>query len=1236
MVKYSGDDDLDSNKEEIEPDEPDSNGKDSRFQYIEVSSEKSEEITEKEISLSAIDEKLKFLYTAKDITDPEQTSILRDIISAWIASNTNNIINDFGQKAEFLSAVETPFYSIVLRTQYEERTLGEGSEPYNIKNIPPKTITKENVDIWASLNPEKNESKMTRYKILNSSENRKCSECEGEGDLYCGDCDRTGKTDCSTCNGTGDIQCVSCQGRGEKDCSCSGLFFGSPEKRARCNICFGRGTVKCRDCRNGLINCKRCRGRGEITCSTCKGKGIVTCDNCEGEGEVVTFLYFDVLLDSTTQSESVSHPLTALVQNEKYSAVFDITQKEISETQFASLEFDLLKTTISQMLSKSRTAKQPKVLGKDYRIINQQLVINKINTTRIACKFLEIDYIMWVYGESCIVWANESPVSEIKKLMELRELLLLIDRQKTLLDQVNLIEKAWNFCGTLYSLKAFLPFRADKRKQEKRLLEQSFESADLNNLLPFSREGLENERNSRNSELKATKDKTIELGKELGVEPEREIVVKKMSNYKQEIDHLLLNYPSLNQEPEEQKRHVEKYKFCPFCHGKVKTEAIKCKHCKKELLSTKEDFLQEEKKVFRAGNIQKPAENKATGCIGCAIIVVLVLGLIGYFTGNNGQNKSTNAVSLPHNEAGSQTTRTPHKKIDVKPKSATPELPFLGNALEMENFAIALELIPSDSGKIEEIDKKQRIARKTWEVYSYKCVYTIQIDFEMQSQSVLALRIFLSDFCYDADIDIKPFLSSLSEKVKSTLEDKTLYIKRKLMDWEGWNKCINAFRDDAVNKFFQVSFASKPVLTENIYDIFSQIYLRQLIDKEIEAKALKLKNYLISEKPIDQANMLLQIKNFIDIEEYNIEFLIQPIKATVLLIVTKKHAQNTLETKESPPQQTVSEQTKEPGNIKDTPKIPSVSISCILDSSITLTGHADRVKAIAFSPDGKMMASGSADQTIKLWDCDTGSELKTLKGHSRFVTTVAFSPDGSMLASGSVDRAIRIWNVSTAEEIRVLLGHTADLTTVIFSPDGKLLASSSWDKTIRLWDIDSGKELFILSGHTGVVNTVAFSPDGQIIASGSTDKNIKLWNVATGEEIKTLSGHSDWINVLTFVPNTTTLFSGADNSKGGNDEIRMWDISTYKEIELTKCSCTDSVITMAFSSDGRILATGSGDTGGNDDNFRLWDIQQNKEIVMPLYGHKNYSIRAISFAQEGKILVAGAEGSTIRLWTYKK
>ncbi|WP_013322705.1 hypothetical protein [Gloeothece verrucosa] len=295
----------------------------------------------------------------------------------------------------------------------------------------------------------------------------------------------------------------------------------------------------------------------------------------------------------------------------------------------------------------------------------------------------------------------------------------------------------------------------------------------------------------------------------------------------------------------------------------------------------------------------------------------------------------------------------------------------------------------------------------------------------------------------------------------------------------------------------------------------------------------------------------------------------------------------------------------------------------------TLSGHNDSVLSVSFSGDGKILASGSWDKTIKLWDVQTGQLIRTLSGHNDGVSSVSFSPippspvtkggAGGILASGSRDTSIKLWDVQTGQLIRTLSGHNDGVSSVSFSPDGKILASGSGDKTIKLWDVQTGQLIRTLSGHNDVVWSVSFSPDGKILASGSGDKTIKLWDVQTGQQIRTLSRHNDSVWSVSFSPDGKILASGS-----GDKTIKLWDVQTGQQIR-TLSRHNDSVLSVSFSGDGKILASGS-----RDKTIKLWDVQTGQQI-RTLSRH-NDSVLSVSFSGDGKILASGSRDTSIKLW----
>ena len=291
----------------------------------------------------------------------------------------------------------------------------------------------------------------------------------------------------------------------------------------------------------------------------------------------------------------------------------------------------------------------------------------------------------------------------------------------------------------------------------------------------------------------------------------------------------------------------------------------------------------------------------------------------------------------------------------------------------------------------------------------------------------------------------------------------------------------------------------------------------------------------------------------------------------------------------------------------------------------TLEGHNGGVHSVACSPDGKTVASGSADQTVKLWDVGTGQQRASLLGHTGSVTSVAFSPDGKTLATGSYDRTVRLWSVATAKTQATLHGHANWVMSVAFSPDGETLATGSEDATVKLWDLRTKQERATLKGHTGPVRSVAFSPDGKMLASGGGDWNkpgeVKLWDVATGQERMTLKGHAGSLLSVAFSPNGKIL---ATSTRGTDKTVKLWNVATGQE-QVSLQGLTAAVWLVAFSPDGRILAS-----AGADGTVKLWDVATAR-IQATLTVHKG-AVGTVAFSPDGKTLATGSSDSTAKLW----
>jgi WD40 repeat protein/serine/threonine protein kinase len=301
---------------------------------------------------------------------------------------------------------------------------------------------------------------------------------------------------------------------------------------------------------------------------------------------------------------------------------------------------------------------------------------------------------------------------------------------------------------------------------------------------------------------------------------------------------------------------------------------------------------------------------------------------------------------------------------------------------------------------------------------------------------------------------------------------------------------------------------------------------------------------------------------------------------------------------------------------------------------LSLKGHTKQVDSVAFSPDGKRLASCGDDMTVKVWDAHAPQKPLILKGGAPSVANVTFSGNGKRLESVSVDPSGqqpaegRVWDTQTGKELRAFKWHSGAVNNVAVSSDGTRFASGSgalWTNPlepplepgqVKVWDAQTGQELLSLKGHAGGVSSVAFSPDGKLVASASIDGTVKLWDGQTGRELISLND-GFWVTSVAFSPDGKRLASASG-------EVKVWDVQTGQEI-LSLITGRGTVNCVTFSPDGKRLAGALKDL-----TVKLWDAQSGQDIVT-FKGHASY-VRSIAFSPDGKRLVSVADDKTVKVW----
>ncbi|MDJ0677572.1 MAG: AAA-like domain-containing protein [Calothrix sp. MO_167.B42] len=287
----------------------------------------------------------------------------------------------------------------------------------------------------------------------------------------------------------------------------------------------------------------------------------------------------------------------------------------------------------------------------------------------------------------------------------------------------------------------------------------------------------------------------------------------------------------------------------------------------------------------------------------------------------------------------------------------------------------------------------------------------------------------------------------------------------------------------------------------------------------------------------------------------------------------------------------------------------------------SLAGHRDHVRSIRFSPDGKILASASADKTIKLWHIKNGILLQSLAGHTNSAWSVRFSPNGKIIASAGMDGTIKLWSVKSGTLIKSFKGHNSRLLDLSFSIDSKIVAVAAANGKVGLFNIDHGSLVKIIPSHSEPVRSIDFSPDGKMLATASFDHTLKLWNVLDGTLAHTFAGHHNKLAGVSFSPNGKMLATASFDHT-----FKLWNVSDGTLVHTFEGHIAP-VKSVTFSPNGRTIAS-----AGEDGTIKLWDLQQKQIVPQTFKGHRGH-IWDISFSPDGKTLASASNDSTIRLWS---
>jgi eukaryotic-like serine/threonine-protein kinase len=310
----------------------------------------------------------------------------------------------------------------------------------------------------------------------------------------------------------------------------------------------------------------------------------------------------------------------------------------------------------------------------------------------------------------------------------------------------------------------------------------------------------------------------------------------------------------------------------------------------------------------------------------------------------------------------------------------------------------------------------------------------------------------------------------------------------------------------------------------------------------------------------------------------------------------------------------------------NTPARLTVSSTAPIGTVLSIyRGHVAAVMALAWSPDGQHIVSGSNDQSAQVWRIQTADKVLTYRGHASWVHAVAWSLEEAKIASGSWDNTVQIWDAVTGNTLLTYRGHTKNVNAVAWSPNNMHIASSGYDQTVQIWDASTGGHSHTYSGHSSAVNCVAWYSNGKRIASGSLDQTVQIWDTTTGGHVFTYNGHAGGVHTVAWSPNGKRIASG-----GKDATVQIWDESKAGNV-FTKSKVTTyrghacTVHSLVWSSDGKYIA--SGDRNGT---IHIWEITTGNTIFT--YRNHTKQVNAVAWSPDGRFIASASDDKTVQVW----